>query len=634
MTDISALSGGAAGGVTGQLDVRWIVEQIITAKQQPIRELETYETFYQAKRESFQELNTRVSAVESALYKINSSGFTGKSATLSSQDYLTATAATTASPGSYAVVVKQLAQAESYTADNVVSNPNAVDVFTAGDKQFTITPRDGSDAKTINAEGKSLNQLKDEINSLGLAVTASVIQYDTNDYRLVLTADDTGADEGFTISGDAALTTLGMDQKITNQDAQVSVNNPGIYISRNSNTITDVIGGVTLNLKDADITKTTTLTVTADSSALSEKIQTFVDAFNDAVDYLNEQFTYDEQKQRAGVLSGESAAVKIKNDLLSLASRRVSGIEASASYKTFALIGLELDRTGHLEIDDEKLDDAISNHMDAVQRLFKNVGTATNSEISYIGKTNNTVGGTYAVNITQAATQMYMEGTENIAANLAQDETLTITYNGNAYNVDLTSGWDQSEVVEAINTAMDDEDVPVYAQVTGGKLRIITDDYGSAENVAVTSDIAAAAGGTGIGATPTGVAGLDVQGTIGGNAATGSGRRLTGTAGNSNGLALYVSSTTTGDKGSVNFTRGPGETLRERMSELSFPYTGIIAKNIEALDNQLQNITDKIAAINRNLATEEDMLIAQYTKANEALAQMSYLQSSLSKSFS
>ncbi len=62
MADIGALSGGGAGGITGQLDVQWIVEQIIYAKQQPIRDLETYEFFYEAKKEAFQDLNTRVSA--------------------------------------------------------------------------------------------------------------------------------------------------------------------------------------------------------------------------------------------------------------------------------------------------------------------------------------------------------------------------------------------------------------------------------------------------------------------------------------------------------------------------------------------------------------------------------------------
>jgi flagellar hook-associated protein 2 len=640
MTNLGALSGGGAGGITGQLDVQWIVEQIIFAKQHPVRELETYEIFYEAKKEAFQELNTRVSAVESALYTLNSSGFAGKTATAGTEDYFTAAATTTASTGTYSIVVNQLAQAESYTADNVISDADDNTIFDAlGSKEFTITPRDGSGARTIDVTGLSLNQLKVEINSLDIDVTAAVIQYDTDDYRLVVTADETGEDQGFTLSGQATGNSgLDMDQKIANQDAEISVNNPGTYISRSSNTISDVINGVTLTLKDADNNETTTLTITADTTGLKENIQAFADAFNDAVDFLNQQFTFDEDSERSGVLSGESAAVKIKNDLLSIVSSRVEGIDASESYKALSLIGLELDRTGHLEIDDEKLDDAIANHFDSVKRLFTDQGTTTNSEITFIGSSDDTVGGSFLVHIDTAPEQALVDGAADIAATLTEDETLTITYRGTDYDVNLTTGMSDSDVVNAINTAMDDNEVAVSAQLNGSKLEIFTDAYGSTQSLQVVSDKAAnPAANSGIGTTIRSDTGVDVAGTIGGNAASGSGRLLTGTAGNSNGLIVSVSTLSVGgggeDKGTVYFTRGVGETLRERMYEHSFPYTGLIAKNISALDHQLDNISDKIAQINRNLESEAEALIKQFTQANEALAQMTYLQSTLSNNF-
>jgi flagellar hook-associated protein 2 len=635
MTNVSSLSGGAAGGITGQLDVQWIVEQIIYAKQQPIRELETYETFYQAKKEAFQELNTRVSAVESALYTLNSSGFEGKSAALSSEDYLTATASTTASVGTFSITVKQLAQAESYTADLTIADVDDNTVFTDGDSLFTITPRDGSGAQTIDASGMSLNDLKDEINSLDIGVTAAVVQYGSNDYRLVVTADETGEDEGFTISGDAALTTLGMDQKIANQDAQIYVNNPDEYISRNSNSITDAISGVTLNLKDADLSKATTLTITADTTGLKENIQTFVDAFNDAIDFLNEQFTYDEEAERAGVLSGESGAVKIKNDLLSLVSGRVEGIDASDSYKAFSIIGLSLDRTGHLEIDDEKLDDALENHLDSVKRLFKNLGTSTDADIKYIGSSSDTVGGRYTVHIDTAAEQALVDGATSMAATFTENETLTITYGGKDYTVNLTAGMSRTEAVDAINTAMDDSEVAVFARLNGDTLEIVTEAYGSSQNLQVVSDKAAnPANSSGIGTAVRSDTGVDIAGTIGGNAASGSGRLLTGTAGDTEGLIISVSTASVGaggeDIGEIYFTRGTGEALRQRMFEHSFPYTGLLAKNIDALENQLENISDQISTINLQLEKEAALLISQYTKANEALSQMEYLLSTLS----
>jgi flagellar hook-associated protein 2 len=635
MTDVSSLSGGASGSITGQLDVQWIVEQLIYAKQEPIRELEVYETWYEAKQAAFQELNTKVSAVESALYDVNASGFKSKTATLSSEDYFTATASTTAaSDVSYSIVVKQLAQAESYTSDNSITDADDTTVFTDGDRLFTITPRDGSDAETIDANGLSLNQLKTEINSLDIGVTASVINYGTNDYRLVVTADETGEDNGFTLSGDAAVTTLGMDQKIANQNAQISVNNPGFYIERESNTITDVISGVTLNLKDFDAagTDATTLSIGADTSVLKENIQTFVDAFNDAMDYLNAQFTYDEENERAGVLSGETTARKVKEDLLNIAVSRVQGIDANDPYKSFSIIGLELNREGQLEINEEKLDDAIDNHLDSVERIFKHMGTSDSAYVNYIGESDETVAGRYEVVISQVAEQASVTADADFAV-LTGDETLTIKLASGTYTVDLTSGMDSTDVINAINALEDDDgySVPVIARMSGSKLEIVTEDYGSSQSLTVSSNLGA---GSMVGFTAQkSDTGQDVAGTIGGNAASGSGRRLTGTAGDSEGLIITVSATTTGSVGEVYFTRGVGETLREQMYELSFPYSGLLAKSIDALDDQLQGISDKIAAINRQLEQEQEILIAQYTKANEALSQMEYLLSTISDNF-
>lgn len=632
------LTGGAAGTITGQLDVQWIVEQIISAKKEPIEDLETYEALYEAKKEAFQELNTKVSALESALYNLNTSGFDAKGATLSTGDYLAASASTSASTGIYSIIVQQLAAAQSdastglTSADDQLLSNNTFQIWTDSSKTTLLGEVDYSTGTM------SLNGLKDAINDLGLDINATVIRYGANDYRLQLTANETGTENGFFVEAEAA---LGWSTKIAAADAQIYVNNPDDninYITRSSNTITDVISGVTLNLTQADDTKNTTLTISSDTSGLKENIQSFVDAYNSVMDYLNTQFTFDEEEEKAGVLSGESAALKVKNDLLAIATSRVQGVDVSEKYKSLSVIGVELNREGQLEIDEEKLDDAIANHLDAVKRVFKDVGVASNSEITYVGKSDDTVAGRYAVKITQAAKQGIAGGSTDIET-LTAAETLTIWYKNNEYQVALESGWTPSQVVSEINSVMDEEGVPVFARVSSdGELEIVTDEYGSSQTVKAKSDQAAGAGTTGIGTTYIEGVGLDVAGTIGGNAASGSGRTLTGTAGDSKGLVLYITTTSIvgggGDeKGEVYFTRGVGEALRERMYEISFPYTGLLAKNIESFDYQLENIANKITDINRQLESEQEILIAQFTRANEALAQMTYLLSTISNNF-
>jgi flagellar hook-associated protein 2 len=323
----------------------------------------------------------------------------------------------------------------------------------------------------------------------------------------------------------------------------------------------------------------------------------------------------------------------VKDDLLRLAVSRVAGIDADESYSSFSIIGLEMNRQGQLEINDEKLDDAIDNHLDSVERIFKHMGTSDSAYVNYIGESDDTVAGRYEVVISQAAEQATVTGDGDFT-DLTGAEVLTIELASGTYTVNLTDGMDSADVISAVNSLEDDDgySVSVYARMSGSKLQILTDDYGSSQTLTVSSNLGA---GSMVGFTAEkSDTGQDVIGTIGGNAATGSGKRLTGTAGDSEGLIVTVSATTTGSVGEVYFTRGVGETLRERMYEHSFPYSGLLAKNIDALDDQLQGISDKIAAINRQLASEQDILITQFTKANEALSQMEYLLSQISNNFS
>jgi flagellar hook-associated protein 2 len=205
MSDIGILSGGASGSVTGQLDVQWIVEQLIKAKQQPIKDLETYETFYKAKKEAFQELNTRVSALESALYNVNTSGFDAKGATLNTGDYLAASASTSASTGLYSIIVQQLAAAQSDAStgftgpDEPLLADNTFQIWTDSSKTTLLGEIDYSTGTL------SLNGLKNAVNDLGLDIDATVIRYGANDYRLQLTAGETGTDNGFFVEAEAAL---------------------------------------------------------------------------------------------------------------------------------------------------------------------------------------------------------------------------------------------------------------------------------------------------------------------------------------------------------------------------------------------------------------------------------------------
>lgn len=623
-TSIGAMSGSNSGSITGQLDVQWIVEQMIYAKQQPIRAMETEQFWYEAKIEAFQELNTKVSSVESSLYALNNTGFDSMNAVSDDETILTASTGVTASEGNYFVIVRQLAKSQSDMSDGFATADTALGAGT-----FTISPTDGGDNIDINTSGKTLTELKDEINANAEDFAATVI-YDGTDYHLQITAGETGVENGFAIT-DTGIGT-NMTTKIVAQDALINVNTEleADAISRSSNTITDVIEGVTLTLKDADVSKTIKLTVSNDTSDLREKIDAFAEAFNDLADYLNAQFEFDTENERAGILSGESAALKVQKELYSVVSTRIGGVDDSEDYKSFAVIGIELDETGKISINDSKLDDALSGHLDAVERIFKDIGTTTYSEVSYVGKTGSGASGRYGIDITQVAEKATISADVDInGANLfTGTETLTISYGGTDYTVDLdgsVTAMTLNDVVNAVNNEL--SSTAMSATSSGDRLIIESNAYGDLESIDISST------GTDIFLTSKSDSGQNVEGSFTdseGNvdSVVGSGQKLT----SSDGLIAMIKSTTTGSKGDIYLTTGIGESLREAMNELSFPFTGIISRSIETYDTQLDNIDKKISDINRNLAMEEEILIAQFSQANAALAELEFLKQTIDDS--
>ena len=175
-------------------------------------------------------------------------------------------------------------------------------------------------------------------------------------------------------------------------------------------------------------------------------------------------------------------------------------------------------------------------------------GTTTLSTVSFLSATENTVGGTYAIAVTTQAEQAQATAGTGQTANLGADETLTV----NGVSIALTAGMTQAQVVTAINNY--NSSTQATASVVGGDLTIATDGYGSGESASVVSTVAAATTSSGVGTTAVTDTGIDIAGTIGGLAATGSGLVLTGDTG----LAVEGISVSTalaaGAAGSVTIT--------------------------------------------------------------------------------
>jgi len=266
--------------------------------------------------------------------------------------------------------------------------------------------------------------------------------------------------------GEVAMATEGRSMQVAaGEDAEIVVDN--VTITDSSNTITDVIAGATLNLVGEDSDTTVTLKVERDLSAIKSKIEEMVSAYNTIMDYINVQFTYDEDaEQVGGILFGDGTLSTIKSELISTVTRTVTG--ASSDYSKLAMIGIALDVVNtdegeynklNLVIDDDGADDNdlmdyLETNFDDVRKLFIASGSSPYSNLTYISHTDDTEGGAYDITVSQAATRGTTTGSETFAGTIADTETITLTdfATGRVATVDLTVGMDITDVVNAINS--------------------------------------------------------------------------------------------------------------------------------------------------------------------------------------
>lgn len=341
-----------------------------------------------------------------------------------------------------------------------------------GDK-ITIsgTKHDGTSATATefivaaDADHDGVDDLLTHIQSaFGSTVTASFVSgkltitdSSSGDSQLEVSIICDNAGGGTLDFGEISMTTEGRSmQMAAGEDAEIVVDN--VIITNASNTITDIIEGTTLNLAGESADTTVTLKIERDISAIKSKIKAVADAYNEIMKYINTQFDYDEDNEKVGgILFGDGTLSSIKSELINTITQTVTGV--SSDYNRLPLIGVSLDDDALMTIDDEDLTAALQANFDHVKKLFIAHGSSPNSNLEYVGHTNNTVGGTYDVNITQAGTRTTVTGSKALAATLGEAVAVTITdyATGRVAEVSLTSSMDIDDVVNAINSEMGEE---------------------------------------------------------------------------------------------------------------------------------------------------------------------------------
>lgn len=403
-----------------------------------------------------------------------------------------------------------------------------------------------------------------------------------------------------------------------------------LTVTSSSNTVSDLVPGVTLNLVSADPDSPVTITVTNDTSGVETAIRGFVDAYNKAMNAINDQFKYDPDTGEGGVLMGDTTLMNVQSTLRDLVVETVPGLPSSMN--SLSAIGITLTDTGTLAIDSAKLSQALSENYADVERLFKDSGISDNSGIQFVLATDDTrvsPAGGYQVDITQAAEQAKVVASGGIGTLTIDDtnDTLQLNVNGNSSGTitlthkTYTSGTElAAEIQTRINEAISGQVVTV--QYRSGRLEIATSGYGSDMTLALEGGNAFAnLGFTG----SESAVGKDVAGTIAGEAATGHGQILTGSEDNTltAGLQLLVTLTPAqiaeGAEGSITFTRGFGTVVDNSLEYLTDPTSGTITYAENALNNQIDDLAEQIKDQQALMDEKSAMLYQEFNELESTL---------------
>jgi flagellar hook-associated protein 2 len=362
---------------SSSIDVNSIVSQLMVLERRPLNALEQRETTIKSKLTAFGRVQSALSTLQDSISRLRQASAFGAARASVSGEGVTAVAGAGAVTGRFSVSVTQLARAQSMASTAVATPTTAI-----GSGTLTIRSADGSTVlATINVGDSgtgTLAEVRDEINAAGIAVKASLVN-DGGQVRLVLNSTQTGAGNGFQAEVGAGLTGLTLASTQDPQDAQFSVN--GLALTSASNTIADVVSGLTITLTKqppAGSTPGTTVdaevAVDLDAEAVRKGVEDFVKAFNDLENVIAEVTKYDPNTKSAAVLNGESVLRRLRGQVRDvLVSSRTA---AAGEYTRLSEVGIELQRDGTMKVNAAKFDGLLTAGPDKVARLFTTNATA------------------------------------------------------------------------------------------------------------------------------------------------------------------------------------------------------------------------------------------------------------------
>lgn len=400
--------------ITSQPSIDILVNQFLDVEKKPIKSLESQKETYQRRISILTDLKTELTNLNDRFKSFTITGtentLSAKKAVSSNEALFTVEADATAATGVYSLKISQLARNDTVVSKQFTANENTLAESLNGDTvNFKITLGSGtptslsisfSDSSLTNQD--ILNNIATEINRSEIDVNAMVIKDTSSTVRLTLVSKSAGSSNAISLEDSGKpklLSTLGFinsnNQRralngvnggyvfadTDNLNAKFSIN--GIDIVGDSNTVTDVMQGVTVTLRKAQTAddQPETISITSSSTDIVDQIKKFIENYNKTINFITSKTSINATTHERGPLSGDFSVRNILLNLRSLVSSKVSTVKAG-NPQTLSEIGIKINNNGTLELSDEsKLKTIIESDSTKVTDLFNSTqGIATRGQ--------------------------------------------------------------------------------------------------------------------------------------------------------------------------------------------------------------------------------------------------------------
>jgi flagellar hook-associated protein 2 len=596
-------------GLGSGMDTQGIIQQLLSLERIPVTRLQQQQADLRKVDEAWGQVNTRLSALRTALDKIRRPDHLQSfiNATSSNPDAVGVATRGTGT-GNLSFTVNQLATTHQIAGGAGFASSSDL----VGEGAFTVTIG-GVDHTVETTAATTLSGLARQLNDLGAGVSAKVIKVGEGDHQLVLSARETGEASTFAVTTNLA----GFGNLVeiqTGQDALLSVGS--LQVRRSSNTIDDLVDGATITLKRVTADPVT-VSVERDIDGAVDAVKEYHKTLNEVLSTLKRLSAYDAGANKGQALSGDATARRLVDSLRSAALGNGVGFG----------VGFSMDRDGSVKLDEAKLRAAFTADFDAtVQTLTKATQTSTtvlhgvtSSDPRFITATAETQAGTYNVEVFAATGA---RAASNAWISHANTQTLHILIDGATIPVTVGGNATVDDAAATINSALAGTTLSVA--VEGGGL-VFTDSRTGPE-----STFQLQAGTRWQNTELAGpYAGQALRGTIDGHEAAVDGENLVAIQGPATGLT--VSGAATGAFAITLEAQTTTETTTHPLGLFALfdaalkqfeGSGGGIARARQSIDGRIKLYQDRIDAFEKRIEQREITLRRQFTALETAMGQM------------